>query len=405
MRILQLNVYGELGGIENFTRDTFLELESRGHRNILLYGGVRLKGLDRPGRGVYFWPRTDDFGEQSDDLAEEARRVIREERPDVALVHTPINLQLANTIHSALPTVYFAHNYGAFCPAGARLFQDTDTICQLRQVPNPRCLVNAYMHRCNTRRPVQLWRLYRRSARFGGWARGAEGVICDSSYVAERLIENGFAKDRMHILPSSVRLPATSEGSQPENIVLFIGRISPEKGLDYLVRAMPLVSSPFTLVVVGAGTALPSVVKLVHQLGLTDRVRFLGRVDPEAMGDIYAGARLLVVPSVWPEPFGMVGPEAMSHGLPVVAFGVGGISDWLLDGQTGFLVQPRDVAGLAQRIDMLLRDRTLAGRMGERGRELVAKRFTLGRHVDGLERVFNEAIERRRAAPVSVVSA
>jgi glycosyltransferase involved in cell wall biosynthesis len=398
MKIFQLNVYGALGGIETFTRDTFLELESRGHRNVLLYGGVQLSGLEVEGRGVHFWPRADDFGEQSDALTQKAREILREAKPDVALVHTPINLQLATAILEALPTVYFAHNYGAFCPAGARLFQDADTICQLQQVPDARCLVNAYVHRCNTRRPGQLLRLYRRSARFGAWARQVEAVLCDSAYVADRCVENGFSRARIHITPSAVRMPARRAEFEtpPSNVVLFVGRVSPEKGLDYLLRAMARVSAPWTLVVAGAGHDLPKMKALAAEEGLGERVHFLGQVDRQALDALYAGARLAVVPSVWPEPFGMVGPEAMAFGVPVVAFRVGGVPEWLLDGETGYLVEPKDIDGLARQIELLLRDSALARRLGERGRQLVQEHFTIPQHVDRLERVFATAIEGRR---------
>jgi glycosyltransferase involved in cell wall biosynthesis len=398
MRILQLHVYGEVGGIEHFTRDTFAELEARGHQIVLLYGGAQLTGLGAPGRSVHFWPRAHDFGEVSDALNQKAQRIISQERPDVALVHTPINLPLATAILEALPTVYFAHNYGAFCPAGARLFQDTDTICQLQQVPNVRCLVNAFARQCNTRRPGPLWRLYRRAAHFGEWARQVEAVICDSVYVSERCVENGFSPERLFVLPSAVRLPADSLPGDPgANVVLFVGRLSPEKGVDYLIRAIPHISAPCTVVVAGAGKELPALIQLAERQGVRDRIRFLGKVEHPAVDALYAGARVSVVPSVWPEPFGMVGPEAMSHGVPVVAFRVGGIPEWLMDGQTGFLVEPRDVAGLARRIDQLLHDPALARRLGGRGRQVVEERFTLRRHVDALERVFADAIEKRAA--------
>jgi glycosyltransferase involved in cell wall biosynthesis len=126
------------------------------------------------------------------------------------------------------------------------------------------------------------------------------------------------------------------------------------------------------------------------------RVRFLGALDRALVQDLYRQAAVVVVPSVWPEPFGMVGPEAMSFGVPVVAFRVGGVPEWLHDGETGYLVEPRDIYGLAQRIELLLRDAPLARRLGERGRQLVQERFTIPQHVDRLEQIFASAVEGRR---------
>jgi glycosyltransferase involved in cell wall biosynthesis len=92
----------------------------------------------------------------------------------------------------------------------------------------------------------------------------------------------------------------------------------------------------------------------------------------------------------------MVGPEAMSYGLPVVAFRVGGVPEWLVDRETGFLVEPRDIDGLAQRIEQLLEDAPLARKLGERGRQMAMERFTITHHVDGLERVFASTMAERR---------
>ena len=101
---------------------------------------------------------------------------------------------------------------------------------------------------------------------------------------------------------------------------------------------------------------------------------------------------MVVVPSTWPEPFGMVGIEAMAYGKPVIAFDVGGISEWLKDGETGFLVKLRDEVALAETLNLLLGDHSLAIRMGSKGREAVEKRFTPETHVDELLGRFQKEI-------------
>ncbi len=138
----------------------------------------------------------------------------------------------------------------------------------------------------------------------------------------------------------------TISSSPPgEPLVLFLGRITPQKGLGYLIRAMAKIETRCRLVVASDGYELPRMRALTAKLRLEDRVSFLGAVDYAAVVDLYTRARVIAVPSVWPEPFGLVGPEAMSYGVPVVAFRVGGIPEWLRDGETGFLVEPKDVSG------------------------------------------------------------
>ncbi len=400
MRVLHLLYYTPLGGIENYTRNLFGALEARGHQNVLVYDGSTLPGLEREGRRVYRLPglldRDPSRGRQ---LAKRAEEFMEETDCDLAYVHTMANPILTELILRALPTVHFAYTYDAFCPSGARLYRRTDTVCQLRGVPNWRCLLNAYLRQCNTRQPQKLWGLYRSRKEFGGWARRADAIVCGSEYVRRQHIENGFSAERTYALHYPTPEPREHRSSSPpgEPLILFLGRVAPQKGLGYLIRAMTKIETRCRLIVASDGYELPQMRALTAELRLDDRVSFLGAVDYAAVGELYAKARVLAVPSVWPEPFGLVGPEAMSYGLPVVAFRVGGIPEWLRDGETGFLVEPKDVAGLAQRIELLLNDPALAQRLGAQGR-IAAEHLSLDRHVDGLLRVSQEALDGRRAA-------
>jgi len=397
MRILQVVHYSDMGGIENYTRDLFAELEHRGHQVVVVATGHAVPGLARPGRSLHFLPELRGPSHVDHRLTTELDEVVRTEAPDVAHIHFCVNPLVARLMQRTMPIVWFVHNYGAFCPSGSRLFQRTDTICHLRHVPNPRCLLNAYTKRCNTAQPGRLGASYRNAKAARDALRSADAIVCDSEYVRCRYIEAGFAGERIGVLPSPVPTPSEADmnGSARESLVLFVGRITPEKGLDYLLRAVAMVSTPHHLMVVGNGYELERQRALAAELGLNGRVSFMGALDRPALYDLYRRAALVAVPSVWAEPFGMVGPEAMSVGTPVVAFRVGAIPEWLADGETGFLVDSQDVPGLAARIDLLLKDRALASRLGARGRQVMRERFTISEHVDRLERIFTSAIEAR----------
>jgi glycosyltransferase involved in cell wall biosynthesis len=400
MRILQVHVYAHVGGIESYTQSLFATLEERGHQNIVVYGGAQRPGIERSGRSVHHMPGLVEFGRSADELGEPVEEIVRGERPDMAFVHTPLNSRVAAVIVRSLPTVYFAHHYGGFCASGARFFRRTDSICELRGVPDARCLLNAYIRGCNTRRPARLRELYVRARRTGDWLREVDAIVCDSAYVAQRHVENGFPLERVHVVPSPAVLPEgrprADAARQP--VILFVGRVTPHKGLRYLIQALRLIPPPVRLVVVGDGYELPRMRALTAELALRDRVEFLGTLDRRQVADLYARAAVLAVPSVWPEPYGLVGPEAMAHGLPAVAYRVGGIPEWLIDGETGFLVEARDVAGLAARIQEILADSELARRLGARGREVVHERFAPAAHAAKLEEVFHGVVENRRSA-------
>ena len=117
----------------------------------------------------------------------------------------------------------------------------------------------------------------------------------------------------------------------------------------------------------------PGLEALTQELGLSERVTFFGGLQPEEIAEYRRRSAIVVVPSLWPEPFGMVGPEAMLMRRPVVAYRVGGIPEWLHDGVTGRLVSPGDVNGLAQALETLLDDPGLASKMGIAGAKVAAQ--------------------------------
>ena len=408
MRILHILYFSDMGGIESYATDLFRGLAARGHESVLLYDGAEPPG---PGAGVRARCRLTGMIEHGrghgEKLARTALRSIDQWRCDLAFLHLTMNGTLSESLLARVPTVYFAHNYGALCPSGALLYERSDRICDLQGVPDVRCLVNAYLEGCNTRHPARLWGRYRRTVETAAWTRRADALVCDSEYVRRRHVDNGWPRERVHVVPSPVRMPpepwppAVRERSlDRQPIVLFAGRVTPQKGLEYLLRAEREIDRPHRLVVAGDGYQMPAMRALAMRLGLAGRVEFAGRLDRKALDDLYTRASVVVVPSIWPEPFGMVGPEAMAHGVPVVAFRVGGIPEWLTDQETGCLVEPRDVAGLARAIRRILDDPVLARRLGERARLVARQNFTSECHVERLEAIFRDAIAKRSRDPV-----
>jgi glycosyltransferase involved in cell wall biosynthesis len=126
--------------------------------------------------------------------------------------------------------------------------------------------------------------------------------------------------------------------------------------------------------------------------GLT--VEFPGWVAGPERDRIVAGSDLVVMPSLWPEPFGLSGPEAGLRGVPAVAFASGGMPDWLQDGVNGYLApaDPPTAAGLAEAIVNCLRDEDTHARL-RRGAAEVARRFSMERHLAALLRVLAEACD------------
>jgi glycosyltransferase involved in cell wall biosynthesis len=170
--------------------------------------------------------------------------------------------------------------------------------------------------------------------------------------------------------------------------VLYLGRITPHKGLDRLLRALPAGATLTVAGSTGHDRRPPEreYPRLLAGLAVDRDVRFTGPVADEQLPALYRRAAVFVLPTVErtcygrpvaiTELLGLSVLEAMASGTPVVASRTGGLPEVVRDGETGFLVTPGDAAELGDRIDRLLRDPKLAARMGQRARELVLERFT-----------------------------
>jgi len=233
-----------------------------------------------------------------------------------------------------------------------------------------------------TRRPfvLQLWGSDAALARRAGplarrLVRQAPVVVCASIALADDARALG-ARD-VRVIPSGVPVPdAVAEPDEPPH-VLYVGRLSEEKGVRVLADA----TAGLPLVVVGDGPLR----ELFPQAA--------GFVPPRELGPWYERAAVVVVPS-FREGYGMVAREGMAHRRPVVASAVGGLVDAIEDGVTGLLVPPGDAAALRVAIERLLSDASLRARLGEAARARIQATAGPAATAAALERVYADAISR-----------
>lgn len=198
-------------------------------------------------------------------------------------------------------------------------------------------------------------------------------------------------------LPGPVRTSGVRRGDD-DHSVLIVGRLASGeryKGHDQLLAAWPLVRSAVpdaALVIAGDGDDAPRLKRLASALGIGDAVRFTGYLTREALEEEYARCALFAMPSRG-EGFGLVYLEAMAHGLPCVGSVHDAAREVISEGETGWLVDPDDTAGLARAVAELLKSKETRARMGESGRRRVARQFTYDRFRRDITRAIDQAFQ------------
>ena len=298
---------------------------------------------------------------------------------DLTVLHKVRDAATVRAFRESGPTAVFIHDHEYYCPRLSYYYPVTRRncsrayrefvcgCCAMLRRPSPE---NTF--RNNFGAFAALWREIRSCDRF----------IVLSQFMRGILIRQGIPEGKITVIPPSIPIPSDAgprENASDPPRLLSIGQLIRGKGVDLLLEALRLVKTPFVLDVVGTGNDEANLKRQAESLGAS--VVFHGfSPSPD---DAFRGVRAVVLPWRWQEPFGLVGPEALAHGVPIVGFDVGAVREYLENGRTGLLVPPGDVPALAAAIERLLNDAPFAAELGARGRELVSARFTDSALLDG----------------------
>lgn len=214
--------------------------------------------------------------------------------------------------------------------------------------------------------------------------RRAAFVVANSEWTKSKAIQCGAEARRVSVVYPCVANSVTLRQAQGDNSkILAVARLVPRKGIDVLIRALPIVRSAHptaTLDVVGDGPERQRLEFLSESLNLNDAVHFFGSVSNEELSRRYESVTLFALPTRETiddaEGFGLVFLEAASHGLSVVAGRGGGVGETVIDGVTGIMVDPTDPEAVAHAIIRLLSDQNLRNALGTAGRARAQKEFT-----------------------------
>jgi glycosyltransferase involved in cell wall biosynthesis len=389
VRIAVLSETSEpVGGLATYLRSVIPSLAAHGHE----IGFWHALG-PRPDAGLLALPQNSMSWSAATLGVETALQELRAWQPDVLFAHGLSNPAVEARTLEIAPGVFVAHAYYGTCISGAKSFKfPTTTPCE-RTFGWP-CVANFYPRRCGGWSPITMAREFRRQSDRLVLLAKYRAIVTLSSHMQQEYERHGLRATWIKgaLAPPPTTDIAVARAADREWRLLFVGRMDDLKGGRFLIDALPRAAQelkrPLSLTFAGDGPARPS--WLAHAAAVTSRrpqlhVEFVGWLARDDVGRRMAAADLLVLPSVWPEPFGLVGLEAARHGLPVAAFDVGGISDWLRPGLNGQLApgDPPTPQGLADAIVSCLRDPEKLARL-RAGAASVTMEFVPEAHVCAL---------------------
>ena len=388
-----------VGGSERYAADVAAGLKARGHEVHVVTG----RAGEAEGADVTELPGHFDHKAAPEALSA-FELELRNDPPDRILLLSRAAPEVLSASSERAPTARFVQDHTLFCPGLNKLHADGSACLDPMGAA---CLKRFFLtkgcsgyHRDGWR-PALRWpigklKTHQRDLRAH---QELDRLLVASDYMRRELIRAGcdparvervgyFTRQGEEETPKSAlpeRLTASLAGSDAPLILCSARLVHPDKGVDHLLTALTELENPWRCVIAGEGPARAWLEEKARDEGLSERVHFTGWLDAPVLEELRTKVSLVAVPSIWDEPFGLVGLEAMAHSLPVVAFDVGGISEWLAGGETGLLVPRRDTHAFARALDALLSDPEHAMELGAAGARLLRERYSQAAHLSRLE--------------------
>ena len=394
MKILLIhNEYQQSGGEETVVGQEHRLLENAGHQVIPYrrsnWETESLTGVKRLG----ILPRMIWASDSRRDVLE----LLCGEKPDVVHVHNTF-MVISPSIYSAcfeagVPVVQTLHNFRLFCPA-AFYFRDGKVCEECTQYSLLRGIrYGCYRESRATTAAVAAMLASHRL--LGTWHSKISAFIALTEFARGRFAAGGLPAGKIRVKPNFMD-PDPGPRAGDGEYALFVGRLSPEKGVATILDAWSHLPKAIPLKIVGDGPLASALKSEAQQRGLSS-VEFVGRLPREQTIDAMKRARFVLFPSLWYENFPMTIVEAFACATPVICSRLGAMAEIVRDGQLGMNFAVGDAQDLAAKSDWAWNHCAEMRSMGERARAEYQERYTPQRNYQLLMAIYEEALGRQRS--------
>lgn len=329
-------------------------------------------------------------------MAAAVRKQVEQGRPDVVHVHNTFPLlspAIFHAIGNRAARVLTLHNYRLFCPAAIPMRDGTVcTACLDKRSPMPSMIHGCYRDSRIATLPLALSVGLHRA--LGTWTTQVDAFICLSEFQRELMIKAGLPQEKVHVKPNFYPgNPSVVPWAERKPYVVFVGRLTAEKGVINLLRAWQAWGAEAPeLRLVGAGELRPELERMADGLP----VSFLGQLPAEKAQDEIANARLQILPSEWFEGFPMVVREAFAFGTPAAVSNIGPLPSIVEHGKSGIVFQPANPKSLLQQVRTAWETPGLLERLGWGARAEFENKYTEEANYATLMEIYRQAIKVSR---------
>jgi glycosyltransferase involved in cell wall biosynthesis len=334
----------------------------------------------------------------ADDSKQQVWKILEMFQPDLVHAHNTF-MMISPSVYEAcgeahVPVLQTLQNYRLLCPA-ALLFRDGH-VCE---ECSEHGLTRSVWHGCYrdsrpTTAAVALMLKTHRERRT--WTDAVTGYVVATEFARQKFIHGGLPAEKIFVKPNFVD-PDPGERSQPGDYALFVGRLSPEKGVSTLLAAWSRLGPSIPLVIAGDGPLRPRLEAEVAKNNLR-QVSFRGRLNPSETRAAMKQARFLVLPSLWYEGFPMVMAESLACGTPVLGSRLGAIEEIITDGRTGLHFTPGDPTDLGEKTEWAWNHPSELTAMGREARRDYESRYTSEMNYSLLMAIYQQVIKAHSEA-------
>src|SRR3989338_1197729 len=324
----------------------------------------------------------------------ELRQYIKEINPDIIHMHN--NYAYSLSVLFALrkldiQVIHHVHDWGLVCPTAWSVYKKNLQVCKSVEGIQLKCLTSGCL-------PLHHWVLtYFRDKMSIKLERENVRLFISPSIKLIDYLKNHNLTPAIW-LPHFVEFENVKIKNPRQNIILYVGVLSVNKGVEYLIKAFPLIKEKINgvkLHIVGDGPEREKLEQLSKELNIEGYVKFFGKIPHERVIEAYTKAKILVIPSIWMKNGPFVLYEAMNAGKPVIASNRGGIVDLVRDNVNGLIVEPANSQDIAKKTIKLLKDKELLKQYSLNSKKILQEEFTTKKHLTYLNNIYKGLLSKR----------